>query len=171
MEQSIATAHSGFASVGQVSRPKGPRSPNLDGPRLVAWLLSTGTLPCLPIVQPTTQQSTIVITYSALDHYKIMSTDRLLATLLRYLQSETHQQDTRRYCTIRTRLSLLPLQLTMIKIAGDSSISVDIAEQSSEHHLTHQPAAVCTSIMATPKYSDVFVDLHESVSFGCYQIP
>lgn len=100
-----------------------------------------------------------------------MSTDRLLATLLRYLQSAPHQQDTRRYCTIRTRLPLLPLRLTMIKITWDSSISVDIAEQPSEHHLAHQSTAVCTSLMATPKCFDIVVDLHEPVPFGCYQVP
>lgn len=100
-----------------------------------------------------------------------MSTDRLLATLLRYLQSAPHQQDTRRYCTIRTRLPLLPLQLTMIKITRDSSVSVDFAEQPSEHYLTHQSTVVCTSLVAEPKCFDVFVDLHESVPFGCYQVP
>lgn len=59
----------------------------------------------------------------------------------------------------------------MIKITWDSSISVDIAEQSSEHYLAYQSTAVCTSLVATPKCLDVFVDLYEFVSFGCHQMP
>lgn len=59
----------------------------------------------------------------------------------------------------------------MIKINWDSSLSIDIAEQSPEYYLAHQSIIVCTSLMALSKCFDVFIDLYDFVPFGYYQMP
>jgi hypothetical protein len=63
-----------------------------DGPRLAAaWLPPAPTfLPTIHTTTPLTISTQLFITHTN------MSTDRLLATLLRYLQSTSDQQDTRR---------------------------------------------------------------------------